>query len=170
VSISPVSDIILDVARAADPVKARSAAAKLTDGAVATTAGSGGVGHIFAPSTPTVPSHLKDFGGSKSAFSTLLDQTDARTRAYKGLEQLVLKNLVENMLPKQCAALFGSGTAGDIWRSLLADQLATEIGKAADLGAAHQYQATIGSAANRAQTGSQRSTIAPASLSRIKNS
>ncbi|WGJ15683.1 rod-binding protein [Methylocapsa sp. D3K7] len=55
-------------------------------------------------------------------------------KAYKALEQLVLKNLVETMLPKDSGVLYGNGTAGDIWRSFLADQLATQVGKSIDLG------------------------------------
>jgi peptidoglycan hydrolase FlgJ len=42
------------------------------------------------------------------------------------------------MLPKESSALFGSGAAGDIWRSMLADQLASEIGNEVDLGSARR--------------------------------
>ena len=74
---------------------------------------------------------------------------DARTKAYKGLEQLVLKNLVENMIPKDSVAFFGTGTAGDIWRSFLADQLATQVGKTVDLGIVHKPTAAPNSLLSR---------------------
>ncbi len=57
-----------------------------------------------------------------------------QAKAYKGLEELVLQRLVEVMLPKEDSGVFGGGTAGDVWRSMLAEQLAKQIGKSVDLG------------------------------------
>jgi hypothetical protein len=96
----------------------------------------------FRPSSIVISSPLQASqnssvsGGTKS--SQILPLLDARTKAYKGLEQLVLKNLVENMIPKDSVSFFGTGTAGDIWRSFLADQLATQVGKTVDLGIVHK--------------------------------
>jgi hypothetical protein len=69
-----------------------------------------------------------------------------------GLEQLVLKNLVENMLPKDSGVVFGNGTAGDIWRSFLADQLAAEVGKTVDLGVVKKPMTVSNSAAGQLST------------------
>ncbi|MCI0600209.1 MAG: rod-binding protein [Beijerinckiaceae bacterium] len=169
-SINPVSDIVLDVARAADPGRARAAAEKLSGGSGASRAGSGSFEVALASSTVSLRAPRNDFSGPGSSHSMVLQKTDSRTKAYKGLEQLVLKNLVETMLPKESAALFGSGTAGDIWRSLLADQLASEIGKTADLGAAHRQSVTTGFAATSAQTRARQPEIAPADQSFGKHS
>jgi peptidoglycan hydrolase FlgJ len=134
VSISPVSDIVLDVVRAADPAKSRAAAEKLShlDGVIEATNAT--FEHVLAstklPASVSWPSRTG--AGVKSA--GLVPSMDAQTKAYKGLEQLVLKNLVENMLPNESAGFFGSGTAADIWRSMLADHLATEMGHSVDLG------------------------------------
>ncbi|MCI0599808.1 MAG: hypothetical protein L0Y60_09850 [Beijerinckiaceae bacterium] len=168
-SISPVSDIVLDVARAADPAKARAAAERLSTGDAAGGAGSSGFGHALAKSATSLPVSLQGFSGPGSSFSMVLHQTDARTKAYKGLEQLVLKNLVETMLPKEPAALRGSGTASDIWRSLLADQLASEIAKCTNLGAAHQHTVTIDSTTAPAQTRWRSSAISPVDRSLDKD-
>lgn len=40
------------------------------------------------------------------------------------LEGLILKSLVETMLPKETSELFGKGSAGRMWRSMLAEQIA----------------------------------------------
>jgi peptidoglycan hydrolase FlgJ len=134
VSIGPVSDIVLDVARAADPAKSRAAAEKLShlDGVIEPT--NAGFELVLAntkmPASVSWPSRT---GASVKSIGQL-PSVDARTKAYKGLEQLVLKNLVENMLPHESAGFFGSGTAADIWRSMLADRLATEMGHSVDLG------------------------------------
>ena len=46
-------------------------------------------------------------------------------------------------------AFFGTGTAGDIWRSFLADQLATQVGKTVDLGIVHKPTAAPNSLLSR---------------------
>lgn len=61
---------------------------------------------------------------------------DVLARAYKGLERLILKDVIESILPKEAPALFGSGTAGDIWRFLLVNQLADEMERTVSLGIA----------------------------------
>jgi len=83
--------------------------------------------------------------GVKSA--SVVAPADAQTKAYKGLEQLVLQKLVETMLPNDAGELFGHGAAGDIWRSMLAEQLAAQIGKSVDLGLAKAASARVGSIA-----------------------
>ncbi len=133
-SINPVSDIILDVARAANPGKSSAATERLWKGGAAepdasefsrlirqgdsSDAGLRGRAELMSakPSTPAP------------------GPADARTKAMKGIEQLVLKNLVESMLPQEESGLFGAGTAGDVWRSMLAEQLANQIGQSVDLG------------------------------------
>ena len=133
-SINPISDIVLDVARAADPVKSRVAAEKLS------------------PGSSTNQATVSRFDHALTSSSEILPRVDARTKAYKGLEQLVLKNLVENMLPKDSGVVFGNGTAGDIWRSFLADQLAAEVGKTVDLGVIKKPIAASNSAAGQLST------------------
>ena len=146
-SIRPVSDIVLEVAMAADPAKYQAATEKLSPAGTVTQTQSRSFESILKNTVAKIPDTWKNFGPSSLAASRLPNQTNASTRAYKGLEQLVLKNLVENMLPKDSPALFGSSTAGDIWRSMLADQLASEIGSTVDLGSARRQTIGIHSAA-----------------------
>ena len=106
VSINPVSDIVLDVARAADPVRSRAAADKLSSGEAANQASISGFDDALTNATTALQASQNSSvsGGTKS--SQILPPLDARTKAYKGLEQLVLKNLVENMIPKELRGLF----------------------------------------------------------------
>jgi flagellar protein FlgJ len=136
----PVSDIVLDVARAADPAKSLVAMEKLS---------------LFGPTQSDAGAAFSDVLGTTELdgavnakranpytevalisgnSAAVASPIDARAKAYKGLEQLVLQNLVENMLPKDSADVFGRGPAGDIWRSMLAEQLAKQIGKTINLG------------------------------------
>ncbi|MCI0466656.1 MAG: rod-binding protein [Beijerinckiaceae bacterium] len=167
-SITPVSDIVLDVARAADPARARAAAERLFGTSASGQAVSGGFSHILAASAASLQAPPAGIGGPGSSNPKVLHQVDTRTKAYKGLEQLVLKNLVETMLPKDSAALFGSSTAGVIWRSMLAEQLASEIGKNADLGLTHRQPVASEFAA--ARTDSRRPGITSLEGSSSKNS
>lgn len=49
------------------------------------------------------------------------------------LQRLLLNTVVEAMLPKDVTSFTGSGTAGNIWRSMLAEQVAEEMSKSMDL-------------------------------------
>jgi peptidoglycan hydrolase FlgJ len=160
VSISPVSDIVLDVAMAVDPAKSQAAAERLGGGRTASDAPSGRFESTLQNTAARMPDARKNFGVPALSTSPRPHVATASARAYKGLEQLVLKNLVENMLPKNSSALFGSSTAGDIWRSMLADQLASEIGGSVDLGSARRQATGIQSAAL-----SREANVRPASSS-----
>ncbi|WOJ88664.1 rod-binding protein [Methylocapsa polymorpha] len=139
-SIKPVSDIVLDVAKAADPIKSLAVTEKLARLQASDEALDSGFSNVLGAAAGSVEtkaaqtdllSQMSHIGAG--SFRTLAP-VDARTKAYKGLEQLVLQSLVETMLPKDAGDVFGHGSAGDIWRSMLADQLAAQIGKSIDLG------------------------------------
>jgi peptidoglycan hydrolase FlgJ len=168
VSISPVSDIVLDVAMAADPAKSRAATEKLSSGETVSQVQSGTFESTLKNTVARMPDAWKNHGTPSLAAAGVLHQTNASTRAYKGLEQLVLKNLVESMLPKESPTLFGSGTAGDIWRSMLADQLACNISNVVDLGSARRQSIGTRSAAH-AQDANTQLLLPPPPESRMRN-
>ena len=133
-SINPASDIVLDVARAAAPSQSSAAAERLWRlGSMAPAAGD--FAGMMAP-TATPDGELRGQIAmlSDKPARTALAPSNERTSAYKGVEELVLQRLVEAMLPKEDSGVFGSGAAGDVWRSMLAEQLAKQIGKTVDLG------------------------------------
>lgn len=49
------------------------------------------------------------------------------------LQGLLLKSVVEAMLPKEGGSFFGDGTAGSVWRSMLAQHVADELNQSLDL-------------------------------------
>jgi peptidoglycan hydrolase FlgJ len=136
-------------------VKSRAAAEKLSRGEATNQVSSSDFDHVLTDATPMLLTATSSIVGGGTKSFEMVASTDARTKAYKGLEQLVLKNLVESMLPKESDAFFGDGTGSGIWRSFLADQLATQIGKTVDLGIAHQPPALPNSAGSRASVHSQ---------------
>ncbi len=139
-SIKPPSDLLLDVARAADPATSAAAAARLTR--ISAEAGKSGVNFsevlngVEAPQ-PTQMSSVTQQAGVAMPFLHS-SRINADKKAYQGLEALLLQNLVETMLPKN-SDLFGEGSAGMIWRSMLARELGTDLAKKVDLGIQPKY-------------------------------
>jgi hypothetical protein len=128
------------------------AAEKLTPGISTNQATLSGFDHALTSANAKLQASRNSYTGDGRGSPEILPREDARTKAYKGLEQLVLKNLVENMLPKDSGVVFGNGTAGDIWRSFLADQLAAEVGKTVDLGVVKKPMTVSNSAAGQLST------------------
>lgn len=146
-SIAPPSDILMDVAQAADPRAAMAAAERLRRPQAAA-----GASESFARSlaASAAPRPAPNFSWPVHARAAAEPQS-AATKAAKGLEEFFLKSVVETMLPRGEAA-FGAGAAGDAWRSMLADQLAHQLGGSIDLGIARQAGARL-AAQGRAAVG-----------------
>lgn len=51
-------------------------------------------------------------------------------------EALYLRQMLEASMPKESESLFGKGTSGTMWRSMLADSLATALSKSGTIGIA----------------------------------
>ena len=51
-------------------------------------------------------------------------------------ESFVLRSFVESMLPKEETSYFGTGTAGKIWKSMLAERIGDEMAKSGGIGIA----------------------------------
>jgi len=103
VAISPPGDIILEVARAADPEKVEAARARLQ---------SLGRGAAQAFEQPTS-------AGLRREPPARADMPEH----FVQFEAMLLQNFLETMLPKDSDAVFGKGLSGEMWRSVLAQQL-----------------------------------------------
>ncbi|MDA4847563.1 rod-binding protein [Hoeflea poritis] len=119
-AISPPSDLVLDVVRAADPANVREAHRKLL---------------------------AKSSEAAAPAFEPLADrpigarvQADAGNvpQAHREFEAMVLQSFIKSMLPTDAENLYGSGTAGDIWKGMMAEQLGKALAAAGGIGIAEQ--------------------------------
>jgi peptidoglycan hydrolase FlgJ len=162
-AIKPPTDIVLDVARAADPHRLEAATRKLTRAA-----GEGEAYAAVARALETEPAGLKagdlvedvllaaDPAREAAAVArlealaenrsgriepdSLREGADLHARlaplsaprsapeetqsaALRELESFTLSRFVEAMLPSAEAGFFGTGTGGEVWRSMTADQL-----------------------------------------------
>jgi flagellar protein FlgJ len=155
-------DIILGVARAADSVKHREAASRLERMSGQVTGAANASAHpddsASASGWSTDVRHAAT-ATSRSArvSSSSKDGPDQKQDVHVQFEALLLQNMIEAMLPKDTEALMGSGTAGNIWKSMLAEKIAAEIARTGTLGIAKQLAS--GPAASSAAAPSAQSKV-----------
>lgn len=161
-AINPPSDIVLGVAAAADPAKARAAAEKLARAEEEPAGFETVVVGLAAAARPTSPRPLASSGpvlvaktspagpvvaeaaaspvaASPPPTGQLAKPTEkANAEAMQKLEAFFLQSFVEAMLPKQAETIYGSGLAGDVWKSMLAEQIAAEIARSTKFGVAER--------------------------------
>jgi Rod binding domain-containing protein len=61
--------------------------------------------------------------------------------AFRQFESFVLQSFIENMLPKNAESVFGKGTAGSVWRSMMAEKIADQISRSGGVGIAERIAA-----------------------------
>ena len=137
-SINPATDIVLDVARAADPARYRRAVARLD-----ATAGAGFTDSLAAEATAPA-------AAPQAAAETVAPQdvrkpvpkasaaaTDKAAAAYRQFEAMALSNMLEAAMPGD-DNFFGKGVAGSTWKSMMIDQIASELAKHGGVGIASE--------------------------------
>ncbi|PKA40897.1 rod-binding protein [Rhizobium sullae] len=135
-AISPPSDLVLDVVKAADPMEVQVAQEKLKASRAAFRATS-----------------LTENGDGFSAKVDVLDGATEKTgldnvknrarteeipETYRKFEAMVLQNFIKNMLPSDSEQVYGKGATGDIWKGMMAEQLGNVISEGDGVGIAKQ--------------------------------
>lgn len=128
-AISPPSDIVLDVARAAEPMDIETARAALLKRA-------GGVAASFTLEMgPRLSRETAATAGAAPAEGTEAAQ------GFRRFEAMVLQTFIQNMLPKDAEGVYGKGLAGDMWKSQLAEKLANVMADKGGIGIARSLLA-----------------------------
>lgn len=120
-AISPPSDIVLDVARAAEPATLETARARLAS----RTAAVAGMAEAFS---------VGDLRNSPLGRETSSEET--APKSYVDFEAMVLQTFVQSMMPKEAEDVYGEGMAGDMWKSMMSQQLATVMADRGGIGIA----------------------------------
>jgi peptidoglycan hydrolase FlgJ len=136
VAISIISDLVMDVVRAADPQEVQVAQEKLKANKAAFAATSlADAGKGFGAAVD-----MLDGASSKAGLGDT-NIRSARTEipeTYRKYEASVLQTFVANMLPKDSEEVYGKGNAGEIWKSMMAEQFADTISRNGGVGIAEQ--------------------------------
>ena len=138
-AISPPSDIVLDVAKAVDPLQYSAAVEKLAR-----------LSNVKLDAADSFDALLGSFDSQSEAADAIADpmRADLRSRLtstlegaaaqkpYQQFEAFVLQTFIQQMLPKDAEHVFGQGLAGSFWGSMLAEQIAGQLAKAGGIGIA----------------------------------
>ncbi|MFC6447246.1 rod-binding protein [Shinella zoogloeoides] len=134
-AISPPSDLVLDVVRAADPTQVQEAQAKLKSNRAAfeatslAEAGAGFQAAVGILNRDSVTTHAAKEGVSAVGGKAIPEH-------LRKFETMVLQNFVKSMLPAESEDTYGKGTAGEMWRGMMADQLGEVLSKGGGIGIA----------------------------------
>ncbi|QPF93131.1 rod-binding protein [Bradyrhizobium commune] len=145
--VTATPDLVLDVLDAADPVTQRAATAKLdalksSDADFAAT--------MDAEASKAATAAAADQSGTTVAEAqsgavygapVQVIKKPGADEVYRKFEAFILQTFVETMLPKESEDVFGKGTAGGIWKSMLAEQLGNQLAKGKGIGIAKQLAA-----------------------------
>jgi peptidoglycan hydrolase FlgJ len=142
-AFSPKTDVILEVASAADPSRASLAAQRLN-----AVAGSNATPADFVSSlnqaagVANAPPSLPGGADARSRLAEAASGPEKLGKAKTQFEAMMLNSFVSELLPKDTGEVFGQGMAGEMWRSMLAEQVSTQIAKSGKLGLARRLFAT----------------------------
>ncbi|WP_117191053.1 rod-binding protein [Rhizobium terrae] len=135
-AISPPSDLVLDVVRAADPTAVQEAQAKLKASKAAfaaTSLAESGKGFGAAMNLIDQPATKAGLGNAETP-KKIAEMPDE----YRKFEASILQNFVNSMLPKETEEIYGKGSAGEFWKSMMAEKIADEMSKKGGVGIAEQ--------------------------------
>lgn len=131
-SIFPATDIVSDVARAADPAKVKLAIKRLEDIG-------GEKAHETDVAFAAAQTAVKPM---REATRNLMTHNDAAPLGSRvetlsptqKFEAFLLQGWLDVILPKEGGGVNGNGAGSEIWRSMMAEQLATQIVRAGGVG------------------------------------
>lgn len=146
-------DIVLGVALAADPQKYRAAVERLRRMSADAAAGANFDPTAFSTSVESARPDTENPApvSTPPRIANLSPRQAGKAgQAFGQLEAFVLQSFIQAMLPKDAQHVFGKGTAGEIWKSMLAEKLGNEIAKSGQIGIAQRLASASAAAASRA--------------------
>lgn len=185
-TITPAQAITADAAgpasisesRTAQPAPTQAASAALSTGFSAALEGQA------AAAASAVSDGLTPQAGLQP-FRPLVKHESRSLSPYQKFESFVLQSFVQSMLPSDNESFYGGGTAGNIWRSMLAEQLGDQLARSGGIGIAkmlekkedgrapapgHAAAATGTADATRAAAAGQAGSLALTGLSQLQES
>lgn len=149
-AISPPSDLVLDVVKAADPNSMLAAREKLRSvsaehqASVLTASNAG-----FASMLGAGASDAAKAGVGNIQHATGKEPVP---EVYRKFESSVLTTFLKDMMPSDSEAVYGKGSAGEFWKSMMAEKIADEMSKKGGVGIAEQMYSQALARAERQAT------------------
>lgn len=140
--VTATPDLVLDVLDAADPAAQRAATAKLD---ALKSSGADFAATMDAEASKAAAAAADQSANLAEAQSGVVNGPPVQVikkpgpdEVYRKFEAFILQTFVETMLPKESEDVFGKGTAGGVWKSMLAEQLGAQLAKGKGIGIAKQ--------------------------------
>ncbi|WP_420410654.1 rod-binding protein [Hoeflea sp.] len=146
-SIQTATDLILDVVRAADPAVAQKAEAMLEAASVRKSEAAARTPaferQLLASSDSSAlqVTRAMDAIEARAETSAATDMIDKTAETYQRFEAMILQKFIGSMLPQDSEELYGKGTAGEIWKGMMAEQLGAVLAKGGGIGIADRMLA-----------------------------
>jgi len=122
-AINPLSDIVLDVTRAADPHAYRASVEKLQ--------GSRPLVHTASFDTSSQSVSIE-----KMRPSTAMKEQAALENPHRKFEAFMLQSFIMDMFTSDTSSVFGKGAGADFWKGMLAEKMADEMAQGGGIGIA----------------------------------
>ena len=137
-AFNPRSDVILDGPQRSRPRSRESLAAERLSALAGSNAPSGDFAASLAKAAASAPAAsplpAEGLADARSRLAVIPDPTDKAARAKVEFEATLLNSFVGELLPKDAPGVFGEGSAGDMWRSMLSEQISQQIAKSGSAG------------------------------------
>jgi len=131
-AISPPSDLVLDVAQAADPLQYHASVQKLRQ--IQGTAAGG--------KAEAADMRFADLAMTAEASAPAPAVKGKRPAdAYRKFEAFMLQTFIQNMYTTDTPSVFGKGPGGEYWKSMLAEMMAGEMAESGGIGIASMLEA-----------------------------
>jgi len=141
-AFNPRTDVVLEVASAADPSRASLAAQRLNELAGANAPAADFAADVDRAAQASSTAATADAADARSRLAEAQGGPDKLAQAKTQFEAMMLNSFVGELLPKDTSDFFGKGMAGDMWRSMLAEQVSMQIAKSGKLGLTRRLFAT----------------------------
>jgi hypothetical protein len=135
--VTATPDLVLDVLDAADPVAQRTATAKLD---ALKSSNVDFAATMEAEFNKAAARTTEAQSAMPNAAPVKIIKAPAPGEVYRKFEAFILQSFVDTMLPKD-SEVFGKGTAGGVWKSMLAEQLGNQLAQGKGIGIARQLAA-----------------------------
>ncbi|PRD42651.1 flagellar biosynthesis protein FlgJ [Phyllobacterium phragmitis] len=131
-AINPPSDIVLDVANAADPEKLRASVERLR---------LLGSSQVSSRASSVSSSAQEAFSVEAAPLDRAVSKGTGYSPAYTKFEAFMLQSFVQSMFSEDTNAVFGQGISGEYWKSMMAEAIAQKMADAGGIGIARMLQA-----------------------------